>query len=134
CLEKRRDRRYETANALCRDLQRYLADEPVEARPPSAAYRVGKLLKRHRRSVTAAALVLVALLAGIAGTTWGLIEARRQEVEAKRQEQIARTEASEKERARAVAETRKGEAEQAAADARKRLAQVEKANELLGSI
>jgi serine/threonine protein kinase len=33
CLEKSRDRRYETANAIGRDLQRYLADEPVEARP-----------------------------------------------------------------------------------------------------
>ena len=36
CLEKHRERRYETANALARDVQRYLADEPVEARPPSA--------------------------------------------------------------------------------------------------
>src|SRR5262249_21651006 len=36
CLEKQRERRYDTANALCRDVQRYLADEPVEARPPPA--------------------------------------------------------------------------------------------------
>ena len=35
CLEKHRERRYETANGLARDIQRYLADEPVEARPPS---------------------------------------------------------------------------------------------------
>ena len=47
CLEKRRDRRYETANGLARDVQRYLADEPVEARPPSAGYRLGKFLKRQ---------------------------------------------------------------------------------------
>src|SRR5581483_2738991 len=41
-LEKDRNRRYETANALARDVQRYLADEPVEARPPSATYRLRK--------------------------------------------------------------------------------------------
>ena len=40
CLEKQRERRYETANGLARDIQRYLADEPVEARPPSAGYRL----------------------------------------------------------------------------------------------
>ena len=40
CLEKQRDRRYETANGLARDIQRYLADEAVEARPPSAGYRL----------------------------------------------------------------------------------------------
>jgi eukaryotic-like serine/threonine-protein kinase len=38
CLEKQRDRRYETANGLARDIQRYLVDEPVEARPPSMGY------------------------------------------------------------------------------------------------
>ena len=40
CLEKHRDRRYETANGLAKDIQRYLADEPVEARPPTAGYRL----------------------------------------------------------------------------------------------
>ena len=43
CLEKQRDRRYETANGLARDIQRYLTDEPVEARPPSAGYRLQKV-------------------------------------------------------------------------------------------
>jgi serine/threonine protein kinase len=75
CLEKQRDRRYETANGLARDIQRYLADEPVEARPPSAGYRLGKFVKRHKGQVIAASLVLLALVAGMAGTTWGLIEA-----------------------------------------------------------
>src|SRR5262249_57319903 len=51
CLEKQRDRRYETANALARDVQRYLADEPVEARPPSARYLPGKLLRRNNGPV-----------------------------------------------------------------------------------
>src|SRR5207249_10154251 len=100
CLEKQRDRRYETANALARDVQRYLADEPVEARPPSAGYRLGKFLQRNKGPVVAASLLLVALLAGILGTTWGLIEARQQEQQAKHQEGLARAETLEKEKAR----------------------------------
>src|SRR5262249_13655737 len=42
CLEKDRNRRYDTANGLALDLQRYLADEPVQACPPSATYRLRK--------------------------------------------------------------------------------------------
>ncbi len=78
CLEKDRGRRYETAGALARDLQRHLADEPVEAGPPSAWYRARKLLRRHRGPTIAAALVLGSLLLGIAGTTWGLVYAYRE--------------------------------------------------------
>jgi tetratricopeptide (TPR) repeat protein len=106
CLEKRRDRRYETANGLARDIQRYLADEPVEARPPSAGYRLGKFLKRHRGPVVAACLVLLALVGGIAGTTFGLIRAQKaRAAEAKRAEgeRLARLEAVE-ERGKAVVE------------------------------
>jgi serine/threonine protein kinase len=148
CLEKQRDRRYETANALARDIQRYLADEPVEARPPSFGYRAGKLLRRNKGPVIAASLVFVALIAGMAGTTWGLVEARRQEAEAKKHEGFARKEAEAKEKARAAA-TQKAEAERrerqraefAEAEAlaneqkaQRRLSQIEKANEILGSI
>ncbi len=75
CLEKDRDRRYETPNALALDVQRYLDDEPVLAGPPSAAYRLRKFLRRHRGRVLAAGLVFLTLLAGIIGTTWGMIRA-----------------------------------------------------------
>ena len=75
CLEKERDRRYETANGLARDIQRYLADEVVEARPPSAGYRLRKFARRHKGQVVAASLVLLSLVLGIVGTTWGLIRA-----------------------------------------------------------
>jgi serine/threonine-protein kinase len=75
CLEKHRDRRYETANGLARDVQRYLADEPVEARPPSAGYRLSKFLRRNRGPVLAAGLVLLTLLGGIVGTTLGMLHA-----------------------------------------------------------
>jgi serine/threonine protein kinase len=47
-LEKDRIRRYDTANGLARDIQRYLADEVVEARPPSTGYRLQKFVRRHR--------------------------------------------------------------------------------------
>jgi serine/threonine protein kinase/tetratricopeptide (TPR) repeat protein len=87
CLEKNRERRYETANGLARDVQRYLADEVVEARPPSAGYRARKFVRRHRGQVLAAGLFLLALLSGIAGTTWGLIRA------AKANAELARTNA-----------------------------------------
>jgi serine/threonine protein kinase len=98
-LEKDRARRYETANALSRDIQRYLADEVVEARPPSVGYRVSKFVRRHKGHVIAASLVLLALVGGIVGTTLGLFEARRQQEEAKKQEKITRDETAEKEKA-----------------------------------
>ena len=54
-LEKDRARRYETANGFALDLRRYLDDEPVLARAPSAAYRLGKLVRRHRTVMAALA-------------------------------------------------------------------------------
>ena len=75
CLEKQRDRRYETANGLAREIQRYLANEPVEARPPHAGYRLRKFISRHKGQVLAAGLVLLTLFGGIVGTTWGLFRA-----------------------------------------------------------
>jgi WD40 repeat protein/serine/threonine protein kinase len=74
-LEKDRSRRYQTANGLAMDIQRYLADEPVLAGPPSAGYRLRKFVKRNKGPVVAAALLLLALLAGLGGRTWGLFRA-----------------------------------------------------------
>ena len=72
--------------AACRQRKRVrfttaaeMVNELVEARPPSAGYRLSKFLKRHKGPVVAASLVLVALLTGILGTTWGLFEAKQQE-------------------------------------------------------
>jgi WD40 repeat protein len=75
CLEKDRNRRYETANSMAADVQRYLNDEPVHACPPSALYRFRKFARRNKRPVLAATLVALALVGGIIGTTWGLIRA-----------------------------------------------------------
>jgi serine/threonine protein kinase/tetratricopeptide (TPR) repeat protein len=77
-LEKDRNRRYETANGLALDIERYLAEEPVLAGPPSVTYRLRKFLRRNKGQVLAACLVLLALVGGIVGTTLGLIAARRQ--------------------------------------------------------
>ncbi len=77
CLEKDRNRRYETANALAQDIKRFLADEAVQACPPSAAYRLRKFMRRNRTPVLAALLVLLALVVGMIGTTWGMLCATR---------------------------------------------------------
>jgi serine/threonine protein kinase len=77
-LEKDRVRRYQTANDFAADLQRYLDGEPVVAHPPSRGYRIRKYVRRHRGAVAAAALVLLSLLGGIAGTSWGLLRAEHQ--------------------------------------------------------
>jgi len=73
-LEKDRARRYETANGLASDIQRYLADEPVVARPPSSLYRFQKLVRRNKLAFAAAAAVLVALVAGLVVSTWFFIQ------------------------------------------------------------
>ena len=64
-LEKNRARRYETANGFALDIQRYLSDEPVVAGPPSRLYRFRKYVKRHRLGVSAASIVIAALVTGV---------------------------------------------------------------------
>src|SRR5438876_5914344 len=56
-LEKDRNRRYETAKDFAADMQRYLSDEPVQACPPSAGYRLRKFVRRNRGAVLAATIV-----------------------------------------------------------------------------
>jgi eukaryotic-like serine/threonine-protein kinase len=74
-LEKDRARRYDSANALALDLQRYLAGEAVQAHPPSTGYRMRKFVRRNRGRVIAGCLVIVALIAGLTGTSWQAIRA-----------------------------------------------------------
>ncbi len=76
-LEKDRARRYETANGFAADVMRYLGGEAVQAHPPSTAYRLKKFAKRYKGQVLAASVVFLALLAGIVGTTLGLLEAQK---------------------------------------------------------
>lgn len=97
-LAKNREQRYESAAALHADLVRYLRHEPVEAGPPGAAYRVAKFVRRHRAGVAAAVLVVLALTAGTAGATVGLLRAREAEAEARDAAETARAEAATAER------------------------------------
>jgi serine/threonine protein kinase/tetratricopeptide (TPR) repeat protein len=85
CLEKDRNRRYETASALADDVRHYLQNEPVIARPPSRLYRAGKFVRRNKAAVVASAAVLLSLVAGIVGTTIGLVSQSRQREIAERQ-------------------------------------------------
>ncbi|MCI0462621.1 MAG: serine/threonine-protein kinase, partial [Gemmataceae bacterium] len=85
CLEKDRTRRYETANGLARDVERYLRDEPVEARSPSAWYRLQKTVRRNKVALTTAAVVTIALLLGTAVSVWQAVRATRAEREAQAQ-------------------------------------------------
>ncbi len=79
-LEAERERRYATVNALVADLQRYLADEPVSAGPPSAAYRLGKFARRNKVALAVAGAVLFGLLGGLGGITWSLVQSNRARV------------------------------------------------------
>ena len=103
CLEKQRDRRYESASALAREVERYLGDEAVEARPPSAGYRLRKFVKRNKGRVLAAALLVLALIGGMIGTTYGLLRAEEQRQRAIEEQQKAEKARDEEHKARADA-------------------------------
>jgi serine/threonine protein kinase/Tfp pilus assembly protein PilF len=72
-LEKDRNRRYETAGAFAADIQRYLHDEPVQACPPTASYRLGKFMRRNKWPVLAVSVIVLLLAAGVVGATTGLV-------------------------------------------------------------
>jgi len=77
CLEKDRARRYETANGLASDIQRHLNNEAVLARPPSAAYRFQKVVRRNKLAFAAVASIGAALVLGVVASTWQAIRATR---------------------------------------------------------
>jgi hypothetical protein len=87
-LEKDRTRRYETANAFARDLQRYLAEEPVEAAPPSMSYRMMKFARKHAGALVTAAAFAALLVAGITVST---VQARRAERRFEQVRELANT-------------------------------------------
>jgi WD40 repeat protein/serine/threonine protein kinase len=89
-LEKDRTRRYETAYGLARDLQRYLADEAVDACPPSAAYRLRKLARKYRTGLGLTATFVALLLAGVVVSAWQAARATRAEVVAAADRDAAR--------------------------------------------
>jgi serine/threonine protein kinase len=88
-LEKDRNRRYETANGLAADVRHYLADEPVEACPPSQWYRLRKFAQRYRAAIATAGLFVLVLVAAVVYSAWQAIQAQR----ARNQAELRRNEA-----------------------------------------
>ena len=80
-LEKELDRRYQSAAAMAADIRRYLHDEPISARPPSAIYQLRKFSRRNKALVLGVAAVFVVLIGGIAATGWKAAQARARAAE-----------------------------------------------------
>jgi serine/threonine protein kinase/tetratricopeptide (TPR) repeat protein len=78
-LEKDKERRYASASGLAADIHRYLKDEPIAARPPSASYQLRKFAQRHRALVASTTAVFLVLVIGIIASTWEATRARRAE-------------------------------------------------------
>ena len=95
-LEKDRRRRYETANDFAADVMRYLTDQPVEACPPSARYRLHKFARRNKATVVSVLSLVTLLSLGIVGTSFGLARALRAERKATA---AAKAEADQRQRA-----------------------------------
>jgi serine/threonine protein kinase len=118
-LEKERSRRYETANGLARDIERYLHDDPVEARPPSTGYRFRKFARRNKATLLTLLVISTALIVGTAVSTWQAVRATRAEnlaesrLGAETEARLAETEQ------RKVAEQARGDAERERVEAEK---------------
>lgn len=69
CLEKDRVRRYESVGSLAQDVQRSLNNQPVEARPPTWSYRLGKAVERNRGAFVTGALLAGTLLVAVVFST-----------------------------------------------------------------
>lgn len=121
-LEKDRARRYETANGFAADVVRYLSGEPVTAAPPSRMYRVQKFVRRNQSKVIAASLVLLTLLAGMAGTSWQWYRAEHLLAEEAIQRQRAEDNQRAAESARADAVAQQARAQEQEAEAIKQAA------------
>lgn len=89
-LDKDRNRRYETAIALANDITRYLRDEPVHACPPTALYRAGKFVRRHRLGLSACGMIAAVLIVGMVLASWQGYRATKAEAKAVDAEREAR--------------------------------------------
>jgi tetratricopeptide (TPR) repeat protein len=99
-LEKDKERRYQSAAGLAADIRRCLSDEPISARPASAVYQLRKFARRNRALVGGVLATLVVLLIGVAGTSYGLMQAaaRRRDAESERNRALAAERAAERRR------------------------------------
>ncbi|MEO6434501.1 MAG: serine/threonine-protein kinase, partial [Tepidisphaeraceae bacterium] len=105
-LEKDRSRRYETANGLAMDVQRYLADEAVQACPPSTSYRLRKFARKHRVPLAVAAGFVALLTVASVISTWQAVRATRAERQVVRQRDEVQTALVEKQASERIARER----------------------------
>ena len=105
-LAKDRNHRYETPGEFAADIGRYLRREAILARPPSAGYRLRKFARRNRGPLVAAGLVFLALVVGLFGTTWGMVQADEHRREAEGNERKAVDAAAAEKEARHTIEAR----------------------------
>jgi eukaryotic-like serine/threonine-protein kinase len=123
-LEKDRNRRYDTASTFAADVRRFLAEEPIEARPPSTWYRFRKMARRNKMALTTAAVVAASLLLGTLASTWQAVRARRAE-------KLAQLSAHAAQLSELAAQDRKSEADAAKDRAEKRRDELAALNEKL---
>lgn len=135
-LEKDRTRRYDGAAALADDVERFLQDEPIVARPPSWSYRAQKAVRKHKAAFATATLVVSLLVAGLAGTgamwlraTRARSDALAETARATRAETDALKEARNARQAEAAMQVAKAEAEQERDRAQQAEAQASKGRE-----
>jgi hypothetical protein len=118
-IEKDCARRYDTANGLAMDVQRFLTNEAIVARPPGRLYLLGKLVRRHAVFFTAGTIAMLALVAGLGASTLLYFKAKRAEklqTELREVAEQARREAESREKlTEAVILFRQGDYEGAAA-------------------
>ena len=115
-LDKNRNRRYESASGFGLDIQRYLAGESVLAAPPSRLYNARKFVTRNRGLVSIVLLLFLTLVAGIVGTSYGLVNARLSAIA----EGLAKSDAQSKQKEAEQQRTRAEAREQQAINAVKR--------------
>ncbi|MEI6235642.1 MAG: serine/threonine-protein kinase [Planctomycetota bacterium] len=121
CLEKSRERRYDSAGSLYQDIQRYLGNQPVDARPVSAAYRLQKFLQRNKGTAIAATLVLATLIVATIVSTWQAFRATAAE-----KEQSIQRAAAEQAREQSDESRKKAERERALAQSERKRADTER--------
>ena len=109
CLEKDRGRRYQAASGLARDLEHYLADEPVEACPPTAGYRLRKFARKYRTPMLVAGAFVLLLALGAIVAAWQAVRATVAERAASASAAVARNREHEADFARGQAEKRRDE-------------------------
>ena len=118
-LEKDRQRRYEAASDFAQDIERFLNDETVAAKPASTMYRIQKFVHKHQALVTTAAMIFVLLIAGITTSSIFAVNANRAAKKAKKQEQIASDQKDRADNRAEAAITAEHEAEEARKEAQR---------------